>query len=98
MSDFSGSIPENVMEGEEKERCREWCLHICPKTKGVRNEKIILLIAVSLLCGGPMSAVAAEQAKEAGKLSTFQEKLSYSWAWTLALISRAWVTISPSIS
>jgi peptidylprolyl isomerase/FKBP-type peptidyl-prolyl cis-trans isomerase FklB len=25
-----------------------------------------------------MSAVAAEQAKEAGKLSTFQEKLSYS--------------------
>jgi len=40
--------------------------------------KIILLIAVSLLCGGPMSAVAADQAKEAGKLSTFQEKLSYS--------------------
>ncbi|MBB5348356.1 FKBP-type peptidyl-prolyl cis-trans isomerase [Desulfoprunum benzoelyticum] len=41
-------------------------------------KRIILLIAVSLLCGGPMAVVAAEQAKEAGKLSTFQEKLSYS--------------------
>ncbi len=41
-------------------------------------KRIIMLIAVSLLLG-PMSAGAAEKAKEgAGKLSTFEEKLSYS--------------------